>query len=108
MVKPGGTGNPRFAISARFAPLPPSKSRIAALPSALPSPKVKTHFWRVDLAAALTGFAAAAVRTRCLRLAEGAAARGGGFARATGFFFGAGFALRAAVFAMVLNGRFYQ
>src|SRR3984885_1192177 len=43
MVKPGGTGNPRLAISARFAPLPPSRSRRSALPSALPSPKVKTH-----------------------------------------------------------------
>src|SRR5215471_15556779 len=44
MVKPGGTGRPRFAISARFAPLPPSRFRICALPSALPSPKPKTHF----------------------------------------------------------------
>src|SRR3954451_1750856 len=51
MVKPGGTGRPRLAISARLAPLPPSRSRISALPSALPSPKVKTH---------LPGFAAAA------------------------------------------------
>src|ERR1700690_1647549 len=43
MVKPGGTGRPRLAISARLAPLPPSKSRRPALPSALPSPKVNTH-----------------------------------------------------------------
>src|SRR6188474_2211952 len=43
MVKPGGTGRPRLAISARLAPLPPSRSRRPALPSALPSPKVKTH-----------------------------------------------------------------
>src|ERR1700722_7732037 len=43
MVKPGGTGKPRLAISARLAPLPPSRSRISALPSALPSPKVNTH-----------------------------------------------------------------
>src|SRR3978361_1547486 len=43
MVKPGGTGSPRLAISARLAPLPPSRSRMLALPSALPSPKVKTH-----------------------------------------------------------------
>src|SRR3954469_12926856 len=43
MVKPGGTGRPRLAISARLAPLPPSRSRICALPSALPSPKVYTH-----------------------------------------------------------------
>src|SRR5215212_7799840 len=43
MVKPGGTGRPRLAISARLAPLPPSKSRISALPSALPSPNVNTH-----------------------------------------------------------------
>src|SRR4051812_16272390 len=44
MVKPGGTGNPRFDISARFAPLPPRRSRMPAAPSALPSPKVYTHF----------------------------------------------------------------
>src|ERR1700723_3879023 len=43
MVKPGGTGKPRLAISARLAPLPPSRSRRPALPSALPSPKVNTH-----------------------------------------------------------------
>src|SRR6266478_3652161 len=43
MVKPGGTGSPRFAISARLAPLPPSRSRICALPSALPPPKAYTH-----------------------------------------------------------------
>src|ERR1700722_11831387 len=43
MVKPGGTGSPRLAISARLAPLPPNRSRRPALPSALPSPKVKTH-----------------------------------------------------------------
>src|ERR1700754_5142785 len=44
MVKPGGTGRPRLAISARLAPLPPSRSRKPALPSALPSPNVNTHF----------------------------------------------------------------
>src|SRR3954468_21114659 len=43
MVKPGGTGRPRLAISARLAPLPPSRSRMSALPSALPSPNVNTH-----------------------------------------------------------------
>src|SRR3954451_4550850 len=43
MVKPGGTGRPRLAISARLGPLPPSRSRISALPSALPSPNVNTH-----------------------------------------------------------------
>src|ERR1700722_7692028 len=43
MVKPGGTGRPRLAISARLAPLPPNRSRMAALPSALPSPNVNTH-----------------------------------------------------------------
>src|SRR5258705_13097023 len=43
MVKPGGTGSPRLAISARLAPLPPSKLRNSALPSALPSPNVNTH-----------------------------------------------------------------
>src|SRR5436189_108737 len=43
MVKPGGTGSPRFAISASPAPLPPKMSRIAAEPSARPSPKEYTH-----------------------------------------------------------------
>ena len=36
----GGTGKPRLAISARLAPLPPSRSRKLASPSALPSPNV--------------------------------------------------------------------
>jgi hypothetical protein len=44
IVKPGGTGRPRFDISARFAPLPPKRFRIPASPSALPSPKPYTHF----------------------------------------------------------------
>src|SRR5262249_40532045 len=42
MVNPGGTGRPRPAISARFAPLPPSRFFIAALPSAVPPPKAYT------------------------------------------------------------------
>src|SRR5215470_11020535 len=42
MVKPGGTGRPRPAISARFAPLPPSRFFIAALPSAVPPPNAYT------------------------------------------------------------------
>src|SRR6266550_3838322 len=33
IVNPGGTGSPAFVISATPAPLPPSKSRILALPS---------------------------------------------------------------------------
>src|ERR1700687_6163723 len=56
MVKPGGTGRPRLAISARLAPLPPSKSRISALPSALPSPKMNTHL--PDFAASSAGLLA--------------------------------------------------
>src|SRR5215467_11924747 len=43
MVKPGGTGRPRFAISARPAPLPPSRFFISARPSALPPPNANTH-----------------------------------------------------------------
>src|SRR5438128_11093246 len=50
MVKPGGTGRPRLAISARLAPLPPRRLRMSARPSALPLPKPKTHF---DLAGAV-------------------------------------------------------
>src|SRR4030081_43861 len=61
MVKPGGTGSPRLAISARLAPLPPSKSRNPALPSALPSPNVNPHL--PDFTAPDAGLAAAALRT---------------------------------------------
>src|SRR5256885_16093500 len=43
MVKPGGTGRPSSAISARPAPLPPRISRMAAEPSARPGPKKYTH-----------------------------------------------------------------
>src|SRR2546423_12185865 len=43
MVNAGGTGRPRFAISARPAPLPPRMSRIAAEPSARPPPNEYTH-----------------------------------------------------------------
>ena len=39
MVKPGGTGRPAFVISASPAPLPPSRSFIVRLPSALPLAK---------------------------------------------------------------------
>ena len=38
IVKPGGTGSPSDAISARFAPLPPSSALSFARPSALPPP----------------------------------------------------------------------
>src|SRR5882724_12456677 len=53
MVKPGGTGRPRLAISARLAPLPPNRSRNSALPSALPSPNVNTHLPAFTAGAAL-------------------------------------------------------
>jgi hypothetical protein len=39
IVNPGGTGTPRFVISARFAPLPPRTAFISLVPSARPSPK---------------------------------------------------------------------
>ena len=39
IVKPGGTGMPRFVISASSQPLPPRRSRIALEPSAFPAPK---------------------------------------------------------------------
>src|SRR5260221_6114291 len=56
MVKPGGTGSPRLPISARLAPLPPSKSRNSAWPSALPSRNVNTHL--PDFAASAAGLLA--------------------------------------------------
>ena len=40
IVRPGGTGTPIKFISARFAPFPPSKFFMSALPSAFPLPKV--------------------------------------------------------------------
>src|SRR5664280_3328004 len=44
MVKPAGTGMPRFAISARLAPLLPRRFFMSARPSALPPPKEYTSF----------------------------------------------------------------
>src|SRR5258708_4031624 len=99
MVKPGGTGRPRLAISARLAPLPPSRSRMLALPSALPSPKVKTHL--PDFAASAAGFVAAGLTAAlfsALRALAGAAdlARAG----ADGFDFAATFLVFDAALAM--------
>src|SRR5215831_6439986 len=74
MVKPGGTGSPSCAISARPAPLPPSRLRIDALPSARPSPKLKTHLplagadafgFETDLAATLSRDFGRDFRTFC-------------------------------------------
>src|SRR5207245_9114485 len=44
MVKPAGTGMPRFVISARPAPLPPNNSFMPERPSAFPLPKKYTYF----------------------------------------------------------------
>ena len=110
MVKPGGTGRPRLAISARLAPLPPSKSRKPALPSALPSPKVNTHlpdFTAVAGGLARTrfgsGFGAglAALFFKALRALAGGAA----LARAAidGFDFAAIFLDFATALAMTAN-----
>jgi hypothetical protein len=44
MVKPGGTGKLMLVISARLAPLPPSKFFMSARPSARPFPKKYTYF----------------------------------------------------------------
>src|SRR5918993_797674 len=56
MVNPGGTGRPRFVISARLAPLPPSRS----LRSRFPSLKSYTNLGTVNsseavLAGSLSG-----------------------------------------------------
>src|ERR1700680_2521482 len=110
MVKPGGTGSPRLAISARLAPLPPSKSRKPALPSALPSPKVNTHLpdFTASVAALLAlalpaGFGAglAALFFSALRALTGDAA----LARAglDGFDFAAIFLVFDATLAMTDN-----
>src|SRR6266481_1884580 len=107
MVKPGGTGSPRLAISARLAPLPPSKLRNSALPSALPSPNVNTHL--PDFATSVAGLLAmtlpadfdtglAGLFFRALRAAAGGAA----LARAgmDGFDFAATFLALEAALAM--------
>src|ERR1043166_10147035 len=99
MVKPGGTGRPRLAISARLAPLPPSRSRMLALPSALPSPKVKTHL--PDFGASVADFAGAGFATDFAGLFGNALrAAGGGTdfrAGADGFDFAAAFLVFEAV-----------
>src|SRR6266508_1870314 len=51
MVKPGGTGTPRFVISARLAPFPPSILFMSRVPSATPLPKKKTDCVIVSAAA---------------------------------------------------------
>src|SRR4051812_26368680 len=98
MVKPGGTGSPRLAISARFAPLPPSRSRISALPSALPSPNVNTHLPALAAAGAAffgatfgaTGLVTAFAATLAAGLVAGfAAGLAGAFAAALATGFGA-------------------
>src|SRR5882672_5681236 len=108
MVKPGGTGRPRLAISARLAPLPPRRSRKPALPSALPSPKVNTHL--PDLMASLAGLAATAplagfVAGGPFLSALRALADGAGLARAgaAGFDFTTVFLDLAAALAMTAN-----
>ena len=42
MVNPGGTGTPRFVVSARLAPLDPRTPFISRVPSARPFPKKST------------------------------------------------------------------
>src|ERR1700716_625901 len=103
MVEAGGTGKPRLAISARLAPLPPSRSRMLALPSALPSPKVKTHLPAFAASAAsfiAAGFGAAfaGVLLSALRAVAGAAGLPRG--DADGFDFAAAFLVFDAALAM--------
>src|SRR5438477_7372761 len=59
MVNPGGTGSPAFVISARPAPLPPSKSFMLRLPSAFPLPKKYTYFFDLPAVPAPPAFPAA-------------------------------------------------
>src|ERR1700741_2568816 len=93
MVKPGGTGRPRLAISARLAPLPPSRSRRPALPSALPSPNVYTHLFALMASVSglfagagfLAAFATGAFATWALATGAFAAGAFAAAALATGF-----------------------
>src|SRR3954449_1319890 len=108
-VKHGGTGRPRLAISARLAPLPPSKSRISALPSALPSPNVNTHLPDVSRSADLLVTALPAGLVEGLALLFFSALRaepaGVAFGRAEteGFDFAAVFLVFATALAMTAN-----
>ena len=52
IVKPAGTGSPMVAISARFAPLPPSRFFMEASPSDIPFPKRYTYFTAFSAGAA--------------------------------------------------------
>src|SRR5581483_9843265 len=114
MVKPGGTGKPRLAISARLAPLPPSRSRISERPSALPSPKVKTHLLAGTFAGALlagaflAGAAFAATFGAAGLVAAFATGLAAGLATGFGALFTAllGSALRAAGTAFALTEGF--
>src|SRR6201990_2225557 len=99
MVNPGGTGKPRLAISARLAPLPPKRSRMLALPSALPSPKVNTHL--PDFTASATDLDAGAFLTAAALPAVLAA--GLAEALATGLV-----TALAAGFAAALAGAFFN
>src|SRR4030095_1048062 len=61
MVNPGGTGKPALVISASPEPLPPSKSFMWRLPSALPPPKKYTCFRPLGFGTRDLGFAGRAV-----------------------------------------------
>src|SRR3954447_16458458 len=58
IVNPGGTGSAALVISASPEPLPPSRSFMFRLPSALPLPKKYTYCFRLPLEAVVR-FAAA-------------------------------------------------
>src|SRR3954447_13826303 len=61
MVNPGGTGRPALVISARFAPLPPRRSRWFA------SPSRKRETQRVAVAATVSSFVGSS-SARCPRV----------------------------------------
>ena len=47
IVKPEGTGMPSVLISAKFAPFPPSRFFMLALPSVFPAPNEYTYFFAI-------------------------------------------------------------
>src|SRR5687768_10837197 len=59
MVNPGGTGIPRFVISARLAPFPPSTFFMSRVPSSPSAPKKYTDLGAPD---AVSGGSAAAAK----------------------------------------------
>ncbi len=77
IVNPGGTGRPRLLISARFAPLPPSRFFMEASPSALAVAETVNPFGHVEIRCSLPPMCHGKARTaKRIRLGFGCMRRG--------------------------------